>query len=238
MKNALSRTNPEELFPIVEKIGGRLVIRGSVTRKHAHDHGIRHLAVHIVPISLNASGEDIILYLNRRASTKRTCPNRIDFAGGHIGFDADEADPGQWTSEGWIARASLAAAVREAQEEVVCDPPLCFTERHLDRFGEVGEFEDRDPIAGGGMDDEVSSAYVLALPRGSRVQAWDADRTGKHRLEVIEYAWPDLLAQFHDRPGDFASGLARVLRVIVKDKSRAEAFYDTLTRSAIRIEGE
>lgn len=221
----------EEILPIMERREGRLRIRGAVERSFAHDSGIWHLAVQLIPVRLT-SGGGVSILLNRRSTSKRTCPGLIDICGGHVNLSGPSFGFEHWNDADRIERLSLDSAVREANEEIRCDPPLNFGAGDLSQWGETGALSAESAIADGGIDREFSTAYVLGLPPESAVAIWDTDRTGEHRLQCFESRWADLSSDYRANYDSYADGVGRVVKAALADARLEAQLLDLMIRAA------
>ncbi len=222
----------QELFPLVERQDGLVKVFGLATRDYVHEHSLRHLAVQIIPVALDESGNDCVLYMHRRSRFKRTSPNKLDFAGGHVTFDESILPRLQWDSPVMLEKASFMTALRESQEEVHCDPPITLTEETLLRFGDVCAFECDAPREDGSRNVEYSTAFVLGLPSGQRVTIRDTDREGERELAVESMRLELVLEKFRQNPEDFADGAERVLTKVVENNELANELRKLMLKAA------
>lgn len=222
----------QELFPLVDKQHEHIKVFGFATRDYVHGHSLRHLAVQIIPVSLDASGTDCIVHIHRRSSFKRTSPNKLDFAGGHVTFEESVFPRLYWDSREVLEKASLLTALRESLEEVLCHPPITFTEEALIQFGDAGAFECDAPRVDNSRNVEYSTAFVLGLPPGRTITIRDTDRKGERELQVQSMNLQQLLKRFTESPGEFADGAERVLVKIIENKRLEEDLYKLMLKAA------
>ena len=223
----------QELFVLVEKREDQIVVCGFATRNYVHNNSLRHMAVQVIPVALDSTGNNCIIFIHRRSPFKRTSGNKLDFAGGHITFDNQFFPQLYWDAPVLLEKASLYSALREAQEEVRCEPPIEFTTKNIFRFSNVGAFECdalRDDRVS--RNREFSTAFVLALPPNHKVTMWDTDREGEHQLEVTEITFEELLKEYKNKPEDFADGASRILDKVSKDPSLARELQKLIVEAA------
>lgn len=222
----------QELFAIVEKQDDRIVVCGFATRDYVHGNSIRHMAVQIIPVALDGAGNDCIVFIHRRSPFKGTSPNKLDFCGGHITFDDQFFPRLYWDAPVLLEKASHHTALREAREEIRCDPSIIFTEKNLYRFREVGAFRCDAQRDDGSINREFSTAFVLGLPRKHKVTVWDTDRKGERQLEVKEKMFHELLKEFTEKPNDFADGVSRILDKVSEDPYMQKELHNLMMDAA------
>lgn len=222
----------QELFPLVERQDGIVKVFGFATRDYVHGHSLRHIAVQIIPVALDESGNDCVLYLHLRSRFKRTSPNKLDFAGGHVNFDESVFPRLYWDSRVVLEKASFLTALRESREEVLCHPPVVLSEEALLQFGEVCAFECDTPREDGSRNVEYSSAFVLGLPPGRRVTIRDTDRKGERELTVESMHFEEVLEKFRKNRKEFADGAERVLAKVVENDGLAKELRELMLKAA------
>ena len=208
---------PDELFLRVEySDSGKLVARGPVSRSVAHECGVMHTSVIVLPYR-TIGDQPPEIAVHRRSKHKRVSPNKRDFAGGHVRNSGPIMDRKNWENAELLDRLSHETATRETQEEVICDPPRTFTLSDLRRIGELGEF-----VAGldhpGSGNVEASSVYCVNTG-DAKVTMKDTDVTGEHELKLEWLTLDALLEEYRLNPGDFADGAGRVLKRLCDPES-------------------
>lgn len=217
-----------ELFPIVEKVDGLIVVRGAVYGEIAHRHSMRHLSVQIFPVALAENGQDCLVYLHRRSRFKRSGPGKLDVPGGHVEVKPEEFESLFRGGAPALERAFGEAAVAEANEEIKCDPPERFTRSRLVEFGTPGSFETESPRTDGTLNREYSSAYILGLAPSTKVSMWDSDREGERELEVVTLSADELVSRYESEPEDFADGIGRIFEAVLEKPEGRGDFIDRL----------
>jgi 8-oxo-dGTP pyrophosphatase MutT (NUDIX family) len=223
--------------------GPRLRIGGVVTRDVAHYHGVPHGSVQVAIVALRHAQRHFRphILLHRRSRWKKTCPETWDVCGGHI--DADErilAHPSTWDDPGLIETLFRETALREANEEfrVLSTPDFRFREQHLRCFGGPGVFEwgFDDPRA---ANREYSALYAAFVPGEVAIledsdnvtevfQVVDSVGVGGEQRQTIAsdlklVSLPELVLDFTDNPGDYADGIARILRRAAREPGTMKA---------------
>ena len=213
--------------------GPALRIAGGVERELAHVHGVPHGSVQVMVIVLNDNQPHILLH--RRSPRKKIGANQWDVCGGHVEANAEVlGDTGNWNNQAFMARLFADTALREANEEVtlLSHPEFKFLPEHIQGFGGLGVFQ-------AGMDDpsalnrEHSACYFAFVPRevlqlneaadvGDSIAVQDsvgvAEVEEEERSEQVALVTlPELLADFRQNPGDYADGVARVLKVLEQE---------------------
>jgi 8-oxo-dGTP pyrophosphatase MutT (NUDIX family) len=224
----------QELFVLVAKRSPHapLEICGCVTRDAAHALGFPHTSAILAPVTWDESLVEPVILLHKRSPYKRTCPDTWDFCGGHLTFETSYLDllERALDSQQLLERASLDTAVREANEELQCEPPFQFRSRHVHRFQAVGYFA-CETQGQRGKNVEFSTVYVVAVPGDRSVTVWDTDAKGERQLEVRRFTWPELLERYRDEPGTFADGAGRVLKKLSQD-AKLNAEFERLVKDA------
>ena len=155
--------------------------------------------------------------------------------GGHVEASVEVlGDTGNWNNQAFIARLFADTAVREANEEVtlLSRPEFKFLPEHFQCFGGLGVFQTGmdDPSA---MNREHSACYLAFIPKqvfhldeaakvGDLIAVQDSVGVGEVEEEerseqVALVTLPELLANFRQNPGDYADGIARVLKVLEQE---------------------
>jgi len=225
----------EELFPLIEDADGQLRICGFAERHFVHGNSLRHMAVQIIPVMPQA-GNEVAILVHRRSEYKRTCPNMLDFCGGHISFDPGDCPQSAWAAHDTLWKASQETAIREAQEEIRCTPEVVFTAEDLYQLGAIGAFECETQRKDGSWNREFSSAFVVGIPPDHKVTVHDTDKKGERELAVQQFTFSRLLGEFEANEDDFADGAARILKQVIADGALKEELTELLHQAAAHAE--
>lgn len=224
----------EELFFLVAKKtpDAPLQVCGCVTRTMAHALGFPHTTVLLVPATWDQEQEGPVLFVHKRSPHKRTCPNTWDFCGGHLSFRDWHCHCLQNSLNmlDLIERTAEQTALREANEELRCNPSFEFRPKDIRLFKSVGYF-DCETKSERSHNVEYSTAYVVTVPQDRSVSVWDTDKEGERPLDVRRASLEGLLGEFKEAPTSFADGAARILRRLGEDSSLESEFRQLLANS-------
>lgn len=224
----------EELFFYVNKPSqdAPIEVYGCVTRTVAHALGISHTSVLLVPVTWVDEQKEPVIFVHKRSSFKSTCPDTWDFCGGHLSFEDWHCRYLQSSLSGahLIEQVAEHTAVREANEELKCDPVFEFRTKHIHRFRSVGYFE-CDNKHKRGHNVEFSTAFVVSVPEDRTVAVWDTDREGERQLEVKRFTLNALLSDFKNKKESFADGAGRILEKLLENSNLKAEFADLIESS-------
>jgi 8-oxo-dGTP pyrophosphatase MutT (NUDIX family) len=222
----------EELSVLVtRRPNGNIEFCGCAQAYATHVHGMPHTTVQLVPVTWDLDRQEPVVLLHKRSPHKRTSPDAWDFCGGHLTFDESYFDGRPWQSAYDLGRAAVDGAVREANEEIHCDPSFQFTQAHIYQFQTVGYFDCRAPTAHG-LNVEFSTAYVVMIPPDRRVGIWDTDMLGERELECRRLGCSELFNCFQESQQPFADGADRILRKLIEDEELKSEFLTLVTQIA------
>ena len=215
-----------ELLVLIDKKSPEsLQLLGCVSRDSAHKLGYRHSSVLLIPTTWDDESKAPIIFVHKRSPYKVICPNTYDFCGGHIRFEHWYSHYLEKAFDSFplLERAADETAIREANEELKCEPSFRFQHQHIFRFQSFGYF-DCDTIFEGGRNAEFSTAYFVAIPKSRRVNIWDTDIHGERKLIVKKFGLPYLLSQFQEKEELFADGAGRILKKLIAEPSLHKDF--------------
>jgi 8-oxo-dGTP pyrophosphatase MutT (NUDIX family) len=220
-----------ELFLLVDRKSPEspLQFLGCVSRDGAHRLGYRHTSVLLIPTTWDDKSNAPIIFVHKRSPYKLICPNTYDFCGGHITFEHWYCHylENSFDSLPLLERAADETAIREANEELKCEPQIHFQHQHIFRFQSFGYFE-CDTISERGRNAEFSTAYFVAIPKSRQVTIWDTDIHGERELAVKKFGLANLLNQFQEKEEIFADGAGRILKKLIADPSLQKEFEQLL----------
>lgn len=223
----------EELFFLVAKRtpDSPLEVCGCVSRTTAHLMGFPHTTVLLVPATWDQQRKEPAVFVHKRSPYKRTCPNTWDFCGGHLTFRDWHCHylQNSLNTLHLIERLAEDTAVREANEELRCNPPFEFLPKHIHLFKSVGYF-DCETKTDQSHNIEFSIAYLVTVPKDRDVSVWDTDKEGERKLEVKRFSLMELLNEFKKTPESFADGAGRILKKINEDSSLMSEFSELLAK--------
>lgn len=221
----------EELFFLVAKRtpDAPLKVCGCITRSMAHASGFPHTTVLLVPATWNEQQRQPVILMHKRSPHKRTCPNTWDFCGGHLTFKDWHCHclQNSLNSLDLIERIAEQTALREANEELRCNPSFEFRPKDIHPFKPVGYF-DCETKSQTSHNVEYSTAYVVVVPKDREISVWDTDKEGERRLEVKRVSLEELLEEFKNEPTSFADGAGRILEKLVEDDNLKSEFSKLL----------
>jgi len=214
-----------ELFLLVDRKSPEspLQLFGCVSRDGAHRLGYPHTSVLLIPTTWDDNAP--VIFVHKRSPNKLICPNTWDFCGGHISFEPWYCHylENSFDSRPLLERAAFETAIREANEELKCEPKFNFQRQHIFQFQSFGYFE-CDTKSERGRNVEYSTAYFVAVPKNRNVAVWDTDSEGERQLEVKKFRLTELLNEFKKNKESFADGAGRILEKIVTDPSLQAEF--------------
>jgi hypothetical protein len=218
----------------VEPEQGRLRVLGPVPSRVAHAVGVPHVtALLLARVPPTAPGVEGKLLVHRRSPLKRVSPAKLDFNGGHTGFEGALLQPTLRDDPAVLEAAVFRTALREANEELRCEPAHFFREADLTRLGGFGEFSTGMDHPGSG-NVEFSTAYLVRLTAEVTVRIFDSDGKGERELEVGAFSLDDLLDGFGRDPEAYADGAARILRRLLADRERGHTALEDDLRQLLR----
>ena len=224
----------EELFFLVAKrtSDACLEVCGCVTRTMAHALGFPHTTVLLVPATWDKERHEPVVFVHKRSPHKRTCPNTWDFCGGHLTFKDWHCHclQSSLNTLDLIERTAEQTALREANEELRCNPSFEFRQKDIHPFKSVGYFDcvTKSKIS---HNIEHSTAYVVAVPEDRNVSVWDTDKEGERKLKVRRVSLEELLEEFKNDKNEsklFADGAGRILQKLVEEGSLKSEFSELL----------
>ncbi|RKZ84230.1 MAG: hypothetical protein DRR19_18010 [Candidatus Parabeggiatoa sp. nov. 1] len=228
-----------ELFLLVDRKSpdSPLQLFGCVSRDGAHQLGYRHTSVILIPTAWDDKCNAPIIFIHKRSPDKLICPNTYDFCGGHITFEHWYCHylENAFDSLPLLERAADDTAIREANEELKCEPIFHFQHQHIFRFQSFGYFE-CDTKSERGHNIEFSTAYFVAVPKNRHVTIWDTDIHGERELTVTKFGLAELLNRFRENEADFADGAGRILKKLIAEPSLKEEFERKLIDVSQKIE--
>jgi len=226
----------EELFFLVAKItsDSPLEVCGCVTRTMAHALGFPHTTVLLIPTTWDEKRHEPVIFVHKRSPHKRTWPNTWDFCGGHLTFKDWHCHclQNSLNTLDLIERTAEQTALREANEELRCNPYFEFRPKDIRPFKFVGYF-DCVTQSETSHNVEYSTAYVVAVPEDRNVSVWDTDKEGERKLEVRCVSLGELLEEFKNdknEPKSFADGASRILQKLVEERSLKSEFSELLAK--------
>lgn len=221
----------EELFFLVSKRvqDASLEVCGCVTRTMAHALGFPHTTVLLIPCTYDRQQDKPVIFVHKRSPYKRTCPNTWDFCGGHLTFEDWHCHclKSSLNTLNLIERVAEQTALREANEELKCDPSFEFRPKDMLSFKSVGYF-DCVTKSEKSHNVEYSTAYVVSVPEDREVSVWDTDKEGERQLEVRRVSLEDLLQEYREKPTSFADGAGRILKKLDDEVGLKSEFIELL----------
>ena len=222
---------------MVNRFRDPVALGGFVIRGYAHEEGIPHATVLIAPVRIKYN--EIQLLVFRRPRQKQTCPDTWDIFGGHVELSSPFTDavsvPGPLSVQR-LKKLFDQTALREAREEILVEN-MEWQLEHFDRYGDFGEFTH-------GIDDpeaknvECSTLYITtALQDKTNFEIRESSDEGRDDFRNLpnRFASVDkLIDEFKQESGQFADGIARLLRRL--EKSDCREHFDSFVRN--RLSGQ
>mgnify|MGYP000978104338 CR=1 FL=1 len=228
------KSNRDEFYPIVRMSPvGELEVTGNAPARIAHQFGIPHPTTVLIPIVTPENGGDKKILLHKRSPYKRICPNTWDFGGGHVRMSGKILNPRHWKDSSIIAESIHKTAIRESNEEFICDPYHIFNLQDIYLLSKMGEFTIGLNHPGTG-NIEYSTIYGVKIPANTTIKISDTDIYGKRELETKQVTLEELIAAYERDKSAFADGAGRVLEKILENRKNNNINFEKEFRALLK----